>query len=169
MNCSEHSPESCGALHSPCGEHHTQRNYFSTNTPKQASQPTPTHSSALLLRLPHTSPFSPDLMRVTHAHPLHPAAQAFVPFGIVLVRVRVRPPVEIPPEPPPALRRSEHRPPLPVTPSDGPTPDGKRSQKELAQGAKDHGWHWWRCQWQAENPKRGESEVSYARYCVALS
>ncbi len=32
---------------------------------------------------------SPDLMRVTHAHPLNPAALAFVPFGIVLVRVRV--------------------------------------------------------------------------------
>ncbi len=29
-------------------------------------------------------------MRVTHAHPLNPAALAFVPFGIVLVRVRVR-------------------------------------------------------------------------------
>ncbi len=42
-----------------------------------------------LPRLPHTSPFSPDLMRVTHAHPLNPAALAFVPFGIVLVRVRV--------------------------------------------------------------------------------
>ena len=28
-------------------------------------------------------------MRVTHAHPLNPAALAFVPFGIVLVRVRV--------------------------------------------------------------------------------
>ena len=29
-------------------------------------------------------------MRVTHAHPLNPAALAFVPFGIVLVRVQVR-------------------------------------------------------------------------------
>jgi len=29
-------------------------------------------------------------MHVTHARPLHPAALAFVPFGIVLVRVRVR-------------------------------------------------------------------------------
>ena len=37
----------------------------------------------------HTSPFPPDLMRVTHAHPLNPAALAFVPFGIVKVRVRV--------------------------------------------------------------------------------
>ena len=43
-----------------------------------------------LPRLPDTSPFSPDLMRITHAHPLNPAAMAFVPFGIVLVRVRVR-------------------------------------------------------------------------------
>ena len=37
-----------------------------------------------------TPPFSPDLMRITHARPLNPAALAFVPFGIVLVRVRVR-------------------------------------------------------------------------------
>ncbi len=66
------------------------------------------------------------------------------------------PPAEIPPEPPPARRRSERRPPPPVTPSVNPAPDGKRSPKELVQGAKDHGW---RCQWQAENPKRGESEV----------
>ena len=29
-------------------------------------------------------------MSVTHAHPLNPAALAFVPSGIVLVRVRVR-------------------------------------------------------------------------------
>jgi hypothetical protein len=43
-----------------------------------------------LPRLPSTSPFSPDLMRVTYAHPLNPAALAFVPSGIVLVRVRVR-------------------------------------------------------------------------------
>ena len=28
--------------------------------------------------------------RATHAHPLHPAALASVPYGIVLVRVRVR-------------------------------------------------------------------------------
>jgi hypothetical protein len=53
-----------------------------------------------------------------------------------------------------------------VTPSVGPAPDGERSPKELVQGAKDHGW---RCQWQAENPKRGESEDSYARYCVAAT
>ena len=42
-----------------------------------------------LLRSPHT-PLSPDLIRATHARPLHPAAYASVPFGIVLVRVRVR-------------------------------------------------------------------------------
>ena len=29
-------------------------------------------------------------IRATHARPLHPAALASVPFGIVLVRVRVR-------------------------------------------------------------------------------
>ena len=53
-----------------------------------------------------------------------------------------------------------------MTPSVGPAPDGERSPKELVQGAKDHGW---RCQWQAENPKRGGSEVNYARYCVAAT
>jgi hypothetical protein len=53
-----------------------------------------------------------------------------------------------------------------VTPSVSPAPDGERSRKELVQGAKDYGW---RCQWQAENPKRGESEVNYARYCVAAT
>ena len=36
--------------------------------------------------------FPPDLMRVTHAHPLNPAALAFVPFGIELARVRVQAP-----------------------------------------------------------------------------
>ena len=46
--------------------------------------------SGALPRLPHTSPFSLDLMRITHAHPLNPEALAFVPSGIVLVRVRVR-------------------------------------------------------------------------------
>ena len=38
-----------------------------------------------------TPPLSPDLIRATHARPLHPAALASVPFGIVLVRVRVPP------------------------------------------------------------------------------
>ena len=45
-----------------------------------------------LLRLPRTSPFSPDLMRVTHARPLNSAelvlALPFVPFGIARVRFR---------------------------------------------------------------------------------
>jgi len=40
----------------------------------------------------HTSSLVSDHTRVSHAHarPLHPAALAFVPHGIVLVRVRVR-------------------------------------------------------------------------------
>ena len=62
--------------------------------------------------------------------------------------------------------RTEPPPAPPVTPPDGPTPDVERSQKELVQGAKDHGW---RCQWQAENPKSGASEDSYARYCGAMT
>ncbi len=38
----------------------------------------------------HTSLISPDLIRVTHARPLNPKGMAFVPFGVVLVRIRVR-------------------------------------------------------------------------------
>ena len=39
----------------------------------------------------HTSPLVSDHTRASHAHarPLHPAALAFVPYGIILVRVRV--------------------------------------------------------------------------------
>ena len=55
-----------------------------------ASQHTPPHSSALHFYARPTPPLSPDLIRATHARPLHPAALASVPFGIVLVRVRVR-------------------------------------------------------------------------------
>ena len=88
---------------------------------------------------------------------------------------RPTPPLEISPEPPPSRRRNERRPPHPptpvtmaetVSPPDGPARDVERSQKELVQGAKDHGW---RCQWQAENPKRGASGARYARYCVATT
>ena len=53
-----------------------------------------------------------------------------------------------------------------MTPPGGSAQDDERSQKEIVQGAKDHGW---RCQWQTENPKRGASEGSYARYCVATT
>ena len=62
--------------------------------------------------------------------------------------------------------RAESPPTPPVTPPDGPAPDVERSQKELVQGAKDHGW---RCQWQSENPRRGASKDSYARYCIAAT
>ena len=55
-----------------------------------ASQHTPTHSSALHFCARPTPLLSPDLIRATHARPLHPAALASVPFVIVLVRVRVR-------------------------------------------------------------------------------
>ena len=45
----------------------------------------------LYMRIAHTSPPASDHMRVSHAHarPLHPATLAFVPYWIVLVRVRV--------------------------------------------------------------------------------
>ena len=53
------------------------------------SQYTPAHSSALhFCACPIPPLFSPDHMRVTRALPRNPAALAFVPFGIVLVRVR---------------------------------------------------------------------------------
>ena len=41
-----------------------------------------------LLRLPHTSLFSSDLMRFTNARPLNPAALAFVSYRKVLVQVQ---------------------------------------------------------------------------------
>ena len=57
------------------------------------------HYTHLLIQAPCTSAFAlhlppiPDPTRTSHvknARPLNPAALAFVPFGIVLVRVRVR-------------------------------------------------------------------------------
>ena len=54
--------------------------------------PTPTlNPSPLLCGFGDTSSLVSDHTRASHAHarPLHPAALAFVPYGIVLVRVRV--------------------------------------------------------------------------------
>ncbi len=72
------------------GEHHTKNAFLH----KHALTGCTTHAYSFkrlaLPRLPQHLPFSPDLMRVTHAHPLNPEALAFVPFEIVLVRVRVR-------------------------------------------------------------------------------
>ena len=67
----------------------TQRKHLSTNTPSSASLHTPTHPSALHFRACPTPPPIPDLTRTSRARPLNPAALAFVPFGVVLVRVRV--------------------------------------------------------------------------------
>ena len=65
----------------PSGEHHDD--FTPTRTHPSALQPAPAHTSSLVS----------DHTRVSHAHvrPLHPAALAFVPYGSVLVRVRVRP------------------------------------------------------------------------------
>ncbi len=69
----------------------TQRKHFSTNTPLQASQPAASHSSSLnFCAYPPHVPFSPDLMRVTHARPLTPQHWLLYHFGVVLARVRVR-------------------------------------------------------------------------------
>ena len=90
MNCFQHTPESCGALHNPCGGAPHKESISPQTRPNRL------HNPRLLIQAPCTSalaqnlPFSPDLMRITHARPLNPAALAFVPFGIVLVRVRVR-------------------------------------------------------------------------------
>jgi len=56
---------------------------------RRLRRPWPTHSSALHFCARPTPSLSPDLIRATHARPLHPAALASVPFGFVLVRVRV--------------------------------------------------------------------------------
>ena len=72
------------------GEHHTKKEFSPQTRPNRL------HNTRLLIQAPCTSalaphlPFSPDLMRVTYACPLDIAALAFVPFGIALVRVRVR-------------------------------------------------------------------------------
>ena len=63
--------------------------------PPRGSTTTNSHQHPLI-RAPctiapaHTSSLVSDHTRVSHAHarPLHPAALAFVPYGIVLVRVR---------------------------------------------------------------------------------
>ena len=80
--------ESLGSLACVKPARATQRKHLSTNTPNRF------HNTRLLIQAPCTSalapPLSPDLIRATHARPLHPAALASVPFGIVLVRVRRR-------------------------------------------------------------------------------
>ena len=71
-----HVPESCGALHSPCGGAPQQRGPL---TPQTQTRPnrlhTHTHPSK---RLAHPRspipPLSTLTSRATHAHPLHPAA-----------------------------------------------------------------------------------------------
>jgi hypothetical protein len=73
----------------PAGEHHTKKAFLHKHSLTGFTAHAYSFKCLALPRLPSTSPFSPDLMRVTHAHPLNPTALAFVPFGIVLVRVRV--------------------------------------------------------------------------------
>ena len=74
----------------PAGEHHVA--YDSTTRPNRLH--THTHSPK---RLAHPRspmpPLSTLTARATHAHPLLTAALASVPYGLVLVRVRVVPPL----------------------------------------------------------------------------
>ena len=66
MNCFQHTPEPCGALINPRGEHHTKKASPQT-TPSKASTHAYSFKRLAPLRLPLTSPFSPDLMRLTRA------------------------------------------------------------------------------------------------------
>ena len=114
MNCFQHIPGSCGALHSPCGEAPQQRGPL---TPQTQTRPnrlhTHTHPPKRLAhpRLP-LPPLSTLTSRATHAHPTSPRSTGFcaiwgcississvvllhlvylcasVPYGVVLVRVR---------------------------------------------------------------------------------
>ncbi len=69
--------------------HHTEKEFLHKHAPTGLTTNAYSFKRLALPRLPRTSPFSPDLMRVTHARPLNPAAQNFGPFEIVLIRVRV--------------------------------------------------------------------------------
>ncbi len=79
-------------MHNPCGGAPHKESI------SQQTRPSRLHNTRLLIQAPFALPclppipplFPPDHMRVTHAHPFNPAAWAFVPFGIVLVRFRVR-------------------------------------------------------------------------------
>ena len=85
MNCFQHTPESCGALHSPCGGAPQQRGPLTLQTQTRPNRlHTTTHPPK---RLAHPRSPIPPLSQHTRT-PLHPAALASVPYGIVLVRVR---------------------------------------------------------------------------------
>ena len=79
MNCFQHIPESCGALHNPCGGAPQQRGPL---TPQTQTRPyrlhTYTHPPKRLAypRLP-IPPLSKLTSRATHAHPTSPRSNGF--------------------------------------------------------------------------------------------
>ena len=80
----------CLAQH-PEGKHHTKK-ADDTKQPSQASQTTHTHTTQVPrdIRTSPTPPRSVLIFRAPHARRLLPTAMAFVSYGFVLVRVRVR-------------------------------------------------------------------------------
>jgi len=78
MNCSQHIPESRGALRNPLGGA-PRRLHTNTHPPKRLAHP---RSPMPPLSSLTTCAYHTD----THARPLHPEALASVPYGIVLRR-----------------------------------------------------------------------------------
>ena len=118
MNCFQHTPESCGALHSPCGGAPQQRVPL---TPQTQTRPnrlhTHTHPPKRLAH-PHSPipPLSTLTSRATHAHPTSPRSTGFCaiwdcisssssssPCCLVLAAALAPLPPPSPPKPPPYL------------------------------------------------------------------
>ena len=79
MNCFQHIPESCGALHSPCGGAPQQRGPL---TPQTQTRPNRLHTHTHPpKRLAHPRspipPLSTLTSRATHAHPTSPRSTGF--------------------------------------------------------------------------------------------
>jgi hypothetical protein len=89
MNCFQRLSGSRGATDKPPRGGATKKKADSTTPHALSASNTHAHHNQAhcTTALAHL----PSLLteRATHAHPLHPAALAFVPYGIVLVRVRV--------------------------------------------------------------------------------
>ena len=87
MNCFQHLSESRGATDKPPRGGATKKKADSTTPHALSASNTHAHHNQAhcTTALAHL----PSLLteRATHAHPLHPAALAFVPYYIVLVRV----------------------------------------------------------------------------------
>ena len=90
MNCFQHLSGSRGATDKPPRGGATKKKADSTTPHALSASNTHAHHNQAhcTTALAHL----PSLLteRATHAHPLHPAALASVPYGIVFVRVRVR-------------------------------------------------------------------------------